>query len=165
MSKGHHWRKRLQDLKARISCMEKISLHPVSEETWDLLPFFLGENRDPYLPKCRWAQLHWEAELACRNALVFWTLVPDSRWLYWESKPVHSKRRHPLRGALGHRIVWYTSLYTGTPTLWVGGLGLGEVNKVLGFACAAANETPPCSWSVCWNLGEVWPLWNWGPSK
>lgn len=67
------------------------------------------------------------------------------------------------------RATWYIGTYTGTPTrmqrLRAGGLGLGEVNEVQGFACAATNETPPCSWSDHWNLWEIWPLWNWGPTK
>lgn len=147
-----------------------MSFHPVSGGHWDLLSFFLGENRDTYLPNSHsprsWAHL-WKHS---------GVLDPGSRVTFTE---LRKQIQHPDEACDTRASAWQkyisgvgiysTSTSTHTPTpmqcLRTGELGLDEVNKVQGFARAATNENPPCSWFAYCNLGEVWSLGNWGPFK
>lgn len=146
--------------------MEKISLHPVWEETWDLLPFSPGWKQRCLPPRMSVTE-KLSSPVKCSGLLdpgsrVTFAELRKQTPAFWEGLTSPWEELAPGRSKPEFPSLVYGT-YTGTPTLcrgWWVWVRWGKWSA--GIYVAATNETPPCSWSACWNMGEIWPLWNWG---
>lgn len=129
--------------------MEKISLHPVWEETWDLLPFSPGWKQRCLPPRMSVTE-KLSSPVKCSGLLdpgsrVTFAELRKQTPAFWEGLTSPWEELAPGRSKPEFPSLVYGT-YTGTPTLcrgWWVWVRWGKWSA--GIYVAAINETPPCS--------------------